>query len=128
MERRLRLFSPDRFCVVSLTHRTLVYKALVRGVDLADFYPDLGHPLFETAFALFHQRYSTNTFPSWARAQPFRLLAHNGEINTIAGNRAHMRAREAAIAAGGPRSRRRCCRSSRKRRAIRRTSTTRRSS
>ncbi|MGE5278640.1 MAG: glutamate synthase large subunit [Acidobacteriota bacterium] len=101
MERRLRRFSPERFCVVSLSHRTLVYKALVRGVDLADFYPDLRHPLFATAFALFHQRYSTNTLPSWARTQPFRLLAHNGEINTISGNRAHMRAREAAIAAGG---------------------------
>ena len=102
MERLLRLFSPERFCVVSLSHRTLVYKALVRGVDLADFYPDLGHPLFATAFALFHQRYSTNTLPSWALTQPFRMLAHNGEINTISGNRAHMRSREAAIAAGGP--------------------------
>ncbi|HEX9688841.1 MAG TPA: glutamate synthase subunit alpha, partial [Thermoanaerobaculia bacterium] len=102
MERRLRLFSPERFCVVSLSHRTLVYKALVRGVDLAEFYPDLGHPLFATALALFHQRYSTNTLPSWALTQPFRMLAHNGEINTISGNRAHMRSREAAIEAGGP--------------------------
>ncbi len=101
MERRLDRFLPDRFCVVSLSHRTLVYKALVRGVDLAAFYRDLENPLYETAFALFHQRYSTNTSPSWALAQPFRLLAHNGEINTIAGNRARMRARQASLAAAG---------------------------
>src|SRR5713226_7510858 len=100
MERRLKSFVPDRFSVVSLSHRTLVYKALVRGVDLAAFYRDLENPLYETAFALFHQRYSTNTSPSWALAQPFRLLAHNGEINTISGNRARMRARAASFAAG----------------------------
>jgi glutamate synthase domain-containing protein 2/glutamate synthase domain-containing protein 1/glutamate synthase domain-containing protein 3 len=105
MERRLRPLLPDRFCVVSLSHRTLVYKALVRGADLAAFYPDLENPLYETAFALFHQRYSTNTSPSWALAQPFRLLAHNGEINTIAGNRARMRAREASYAAAGEQGR-----------------------
>jgi glutamate synthase (NADPH/NADH) large chain/glutamate synthase (ferredoxin) len=101
MERRLRTLGPDRFYVVSLSHRTLVYKGLVRGVDLAAFYSDLENPLYETPFALFHQRYSTNTSPSWALAQPFRMLAHNGEINTIAGNRARMRAREASIEAAG---------------------------
>src|SRR6266498_348052 len=105
MERHLKSFVPERFSVVSLSHRTLVYKALVRGVDLAAFYRDLESPLYETAFALFHQRYSTNTSPSWALAQPFRLLAHNGEINTIAGNRARMRAREASFAAAGERAR-----------------------
>src|ERR1700693_3380323 len=105
MERRLRPLVPDRFYVVSLSHRTLVYKGLVRGVDLAAFYSDLENPLYETPFALFHQRYSTNTSPSWALAQPFRLLAHNGEINTIAGNRARMRAREASFAAGRRRRR-----------------------
>jgi glutamate synthase domain-containing protein 2/glutamate synthase domain-containing protein 1/glutamate synthase domain-containing protein 3 len=105
MEGRLKSLVPDRFSVVSLSHRTLVYKALVRGVDLAAFYRDLENPLYETAFALFHQRYSTNTSPSWALAQPFRLLAHNGEINTIAGNRARMRAREASFAAAGERAR-----------------------
>ncbi|HLN59245.1 MAG TPA: glutamate synthase large subunit, partial [Thermoanaerobaculia bacterium] len=99
MERRLRRFLPGRFCVVSLSHRMIVYKALARGVDLPAFYGDLSNPLYETRFALFHQRYSTNTSPSWALAQPFRLLAHNGEINTIAGNRARMRAREASISA-----------------------------
>ncbi len=105
IERRLRRFVPDRFSVVSLSHRTIVYKALVRGVDLAAFYGDLANPMYETAFALFHQRYSTNTSPSWALAQPFRMLAHNGEINTIAGNRARMRAREASLAASGDRRR-----------------------
>jgi glutamate synthase (ferredoxin) len=83
----------EPFAIASLSHQTLVYKALVRAVDLADFYPDLRHPAFSTAFALFHQRFSTNTDPSWALAQPFRLLAHNGEINTIQGNRFWMEAR-----------------------------------
>src|SRR5512141_2958275 len=93
MERRLCPFLPERFAVASLSHRTLVYKALARGVDLAGVYPDLENPLFATAFALFHQRYSTNTLPSWSLTQPFRVLAHNGEINTISGNRARMRSR-----------------------------------
>ena len=100
MERDLEKFLPDRFYVVSLSARTLTYKALVRGVDLPAFFRDLSNPFYETPFALFHQRYSTNTSPSWPLAQPFRLLAHNGEINTIAGNRARMRARETSIVAG----------------------------
>jgi glutamate synthase (ferredoxin) len=79
--------------IASLSHRTLVYKALVRAVDLAACYPDLRHPEYETAFALFHQRFSTNTAPSWSMTQPFRLTAHNGEINTIDGNRRWMEAR-----------------------------------
>ena len=86
------------FHVASLSRRSLVYKALVRGVDLADFYPDLRHPGFASAFVIFHQRFSTNTFPSWSLTQPFRMLAHNGEINTIQGNRTGMRAREASVA------------------------------
>src|SRR5438034_6163815 len=86
------------FHVASLSRRSLVSKALARGVDLADFYPDLRHPAFATAFVLFHQRFSTNTFPSWSLTQPFRMLAHNGEINTIQGNRSGMRAREASVA------------------------------
>jgi glutamate synthase (ferredoxin) len=86
------------FYIASLSRRTLVYKALVRGVDLADFYADLRHPDFETSFVMFHQRFSTNTLPSWSMAQPFRLLAHNGEINTIGGNRNWMRAREQGLA------------------------------
>jgi len=88
----------EGFHVASLSRRSLVYKALVRGVDLADFYADLRHPGFATAFVLFHQRFSTNTFPSWSLTQPFRMLAHNGEINTIQGNRSGMRAREASLA------------------------------
>ena len=83
----------EGFSIASLSHRTLVYKALVRAVDLASFYPDLTHPAYTTAFALFHQRFSTNTTPSWALSQPFRLLGHNGEINTIQGNRIWMEAR-----------------------------------
>ena len=85
--------------VASLSHRTLVYKALVRAVDLADFYDDLQQPEFATAFVTFHQRFSTNTLPSWSMTQPFRMLAHNGEINTIDGNRSWMRAREPRLSA-----------------------------
>ncbi len=75
----------------------MVYKALCAGRLLADFYPDFADPGFKTPFALFHQRYATNVLPSWDRAQPFRTLAHNGEINTIWGNRARMEARAATL-------------------------------
>jgi len=85
--------------VCSLSCRTVVYKALLVGTELPGFYADLESPLFETGIAVFHQRYSTNTLPSWPLAQPFRLLAHNGEINTLWGNRNAMRAREPALAA-----------------------------
>lgn len=84
--------------LVSLSMRTLVYKALVAPADLAAFYADLADPRFETPFALVHQRFSTNTFPQWALAQPFRVLAHNGEINTILGNRLHARRRQHSLA------------------------------
>jgi glutamate synthase domain-containing protein 2/glutamate synthase domain-containing protein 1/glutamate synthase domain-containing protein 3 len=80
--------------VCSLSCRTIVYKALCAGGQLPRFYGDLCDPLYESAFTVFHQRYSTNTLPSWELAQPFRLLAHNGEINTLWGNRAWLRARE----------------------------------
>ncbi len=83
----------------SLSCRTVVYKALLVGTELPGFYADLQSPLFETGIAVFHQRYSTNTLPSWPLAQPFRLLAHNGEINTLWGNRNAMLAREPALAA-----------------------------
>jgi glutamate synthase domain-containing protein 2/glutamate synthase domain-containing protein 1/glutamate synthase domain-containing protein 3 len=79
--------------VASISSSTIVYKALCAGRLLPLFYPDLGDPGFETAFAVFHQRYATNVLPSWDRAQPCRCLAHNGEINTIWGNRARMDAR-----------------------------------
>jgi glutamate synthase (ferredoxin) len=84
--------------VPSLSARTIVYKGLLVAPQLAPFYADLCNPAFETAFALFHQRYSTNTFPTWERAQPFRMLCHNGEINTLQGNIAWMRAREPHLA------------------------------
>ena len=79
--------------VVSLSFRTVTYKALCAAGQLAHFYPDLEDPALEVPFAIFHQRFSTNTEPSWERAQPFRLLCHNGEINTIDGNVAWMEAR-----------------------------------
>jgi len=83
--------------VASLSRRTIVYKGLFSSPQLARFYPDLEDPGYETALAVFHQRYSTNTFPSWSLAQPFRFLAHNGEINTLQGNVSWMRAREAGL-------------------------------
>src|SRR5271155_705270 len=79
--------------VASISSTTIVYKALCAGRLLPQFYPDLADPGFETAFAVFHQRYATNVLPSWDRAQPCRTLAHNGEINTIWGNRSRMEAR-----------------------------------
>ncbi|PIQ82577.1 MAG: glutamate synthase large subunit [Candidatus Omnitrophica bacterium CG11_big_fil_rev_8_21_14_0_20_64_10] len=80
--------------IPSFSCRTIVYKGLLVAPQLTGFYEDLADPVFETAIALFHQRYSTNTFPDWVRAQPFRHLGHNGEINTLLGNRNWMRARE----------------------------------
>ncbi len=77
----------------SLSSRTIVYKGLLTPEQLAPFYLDLRDPEFESAFVVFHQRYSTNTQPSWALAQPFRFVAHNGEINTISSNRRWFQAR-----------------------------------
>ena len=82
--------------VASLSFRTVTYKALCAATQLAAFYPDLANPDWTASWAIFHQRFSTNTEPSWERAQPFRLLCHNGEINTIEGNAAWMEAREHA--------------------------------
>ena len=83
--------------VCSLSARTIVYKALCAGRLLHEFYPDLQSDKFVTPFAIFHQRYATNVLPSWHRAQPLRMLAHNGEINTIWGNRAHIETRRATL-------------------------------
>ncbi len=83
--------------VASLSFRTVTYKALCAADQLDAFYADLRDPTLEVPFAIFHQRFSTNTSPSWERAQPFRLLCHNGEINTLRGNIAWMRAREARL-------------------------------
>ena len=88
----------DDFYVVSLSSRTVVYKGLMLSPYLADFYLDLINPLFETAMALLHTRYSTNTTSNWQRAQPFRMVAHNGEINTLQGNENWMQARESTLA------------------------------
>ncbi|TMD27535.1 MAG: glutamate synthase subunit alpha [Chloroflexi bacterium] len=86
-----------RMYVPSCSSRTVVYKGLMAGTRLADFYLDLKDERCESKLAVFHQRYSTNTMPDWRLAQPFRMLAHNGEINTVTGNRAWMRAREAEL-------------------------------
>lgn len=88
------------FSIPSASCRTVVYKGLFTAAHIADFYWDLRDPEYETSFAIFHQRYSTNTFPAWEIAQPFRVLAHNGEINTIRSNRMWMHAREKAAEAG----------------------------
>src|SRR6266511_1811869 len=82
------------FYVPSLSCRTIVYKGMLTANQLPRFYPDLREPLIESALALVHSRFSTNTFPSWARAHPYRYIAHNGEINTLRGNINWMRARE----------------------------------
>src|SRR3989442_4274874 len=76
----------------SCSSRTVVYKGLMAGTRLADFYLDLRDPDCESRLAVFHQRYSTNTMPDWRLAQPFRMLAHNRAINTITGNPARLRA------------------------------------
>jgi glutamate synthase domain-containing protein 2/glutamate synthase domain-containing protein 1/glutamate synthase domain-containing protein 3 len=82
------------FYVPSLSNRTIVYKGLLLATQISTFYRDLSDPDMETAIAMVHQRYSTNTFPTWDLAHPFRYLAHNGEINTLRGNQNWMRARQ----------------------------------
>ena len=81
----------------SLSSRTLVYKGMLTTPQLGEFFPDLSDPRVESALALVHSRFSTNTFPSWPLAHPYRMVAHNGEINTLQGNRNWMRAREALM-------------------------------
>ena len=83
--------------LVSLSSATIVYKGMLTALQLERFYPDLTDPRYTSALALAHSRFSTNTFPSWPLAHPFRFIAHNGEINTIRGNRNWMRAREAML-------------------------------
>ncbi len=84
----------ERFYVVSFSARTVVYKGLLMGGQVSGFYTELNDQRVQSAVAVLHQRYSTNTFPSWELSQPFRMLAHNGEINTLRGNLNQMRARE----------------------------------
>ena len=95
---RARAKGVQRLYIASFSGRTVVYKGLVLATELAHFYPDLSDTDFTSAIAVFHQRYSTNTFPTWERAQPFRMVCHNGEINTLQGNENWMRAREADLA------------------------------
>ncbi|HSB52872.1 MAG TPA: hypothetical protein VLD58_00880, partial [Gemmatimonadales bacterium] len=98
MEREAEQDGDLEFFVCSLSCRTIVYKALLTGTQLPAFFPDLRYPEYESAVAVFHQRYSTNTLPSWPLAQPFRMIAHNGEINTLWGNRNAMAGRETDLA------------------------------
>ncbi len=87
----------DDFYLSSMSSRTVVYKGLMLAEQVAAFYPDLGNPLSATTLAVVHSRFSTNTFPSWERAHPFRRIAHNGEINTLSANRIWMKARESNL-------------------------------
>src|SRR5215831_12656521 len=84
----------DDFYLASCSSRTVVYKGLMLAEQVAAFYPDLGDPRSTSRLAMVHSRFSTNTFPTWERAHPFRLICHNGEINTLSGNKAWMSARE----------------------------------
>jgi len=88
------------FYMCSLSCRSIIYKGMMLAEQVAEFYPDLKDERFESAFAIYHQRYSTNTFPQWWLAQPFRMLAHNGEINTLKGNVNWMRSHEIRMASG----------------------------
>ncbi len=87
----------DDFYICSLSSKNLIYKGMLTSGQLRRYFPDLSSPYFTSGLALVHSRFSTNTFPTWSLAQPFRLLAHNGEINTIRGNRGWMKARESVL-------------------------------
>ncbi len=91
-----RITHPD-FYICSLSNTNLVYKGMLTSGQLRRYFPDLSNPYLTSGLALVHSRFSTNTFPTWSLAQPFRLLAHNGEINTIRGNRGWMKARESVL-------------------------------
>lgn len=100
IENKVRLSSipaKDDFYVVSLSTKSITYKGMLSSLQLRNYYPDLTNSYFTSGLALVHSRFSTNTFPTWGLAQPFRLLAHNGEINTIRGNRGWMEARESVL-------------------------------
>ncbi len=85
------------FYICSLSNSNIVYKGMLSSIQVRQYFPDLTNPYFTSGLALVHSRFSTNTFPTWSLAQPFRLLAHNGEINTIRGNRGWMQARESVL-------------------------------
>ena len=94
IERRI---SHKDFYICSLSNTNIIYKGMLSSMQVRQYYPDLTNPYFTSGLALVHSRFSTNTFPTWSLAQPFRLLAHNGEINTIRGNRGWMQARESVL-------------------------------
>ncbi len=94
IERRI---SHKDFYICSLSNTNIVYKGMLSSIQVRQYFPDLTNPYFTSGLALVHSRFSTNTFPTWSLAQPFRLLAHNGEINTIRGNRGWMKARESVL-------------------------------
>ena len=97
VEAEMEARGDEEFHIPSFSSRSVVYKGLLVANQVSGFYRDLDDPDFESALAVFHQRYSTNTFPNWRLAQPFRFLAHNGEINTLQGNRNWLTAREADL-------------------------------
>jgi glutamate synthase domain-containing protein 2/glutamate synthase domain-containing protein 1/glutamate synthase domain-containing protein 3 len=97
LRKRAESLLPPRSYICSLSSQTIVYKGLLTPWQFPQFYEDLRDPSFETTLAVFHQRYSTNTQPSWHLAQPFRYVAHNGEINTIVSNRRWLRAKQSEI-------------------------------
>ncbi len=96
IEKKIRSKSipPEKFYIVSFSSRTIVYKGMLAGLQTGQFYPDLKEKSYESSFTVIHQRYSTNTFPSWPLSQPFRHIAHNGEFNTIKGNTNYIQARQ----------------------------------
>src|SRR5450432_3960059 len=96
--RQSEMVQQGRFYIVGLSARTLTYKGMLNPDQMRDFFPDLADERVESALAIVHSRFSTNTFPSWQRAQPYRLIAHNGEINTLRGNVNWMHARESMFA------------------------------
>ena len=98
IERKVAAAQIGDFYICSLSARSVIYKGLFLAEQLSVFYPDLKDPRFVSSFALYHQRYSTNTFPQWWLAQPFRVIAHNGEINTLRGNLNWMRSHEIRMA------------------------------
>ena len=95
--RRSDIATRNDFYIVSLSTKNIVYKGMLSSLQLRNYFPDLTNNYFTSGLALVHSRFSTNTFPTWGLAQPFRLLAHNGEINTIRGNRGWMEARESVL-------------------------------
>ena len=97
--RKLKLDDGSQFYIPSLSSRTIVYKGLLLAHQVGEYFSDLEDPRCVSALALVHQRFSTNTFPTWDLSHPFRMIAHNGEINTVRGNVNWMKARQKAMTA-----------------------------